>query len=70
MKLLRYGAMGEEKPGLLGADGVIRDLSAEIADITGDVLSPERLSQLAALDCARSKRRRRACRYPPSRCFS
>ena len=50
MKLLRYGAMGEEKPGLLGADGVIRDLSAEIADITGDVLSPERLSQLAALD--------------------
>ncbi len=50
MKLLRYGAVGEEKPGLLGADGVIRDLSAEVSDITGEWLSSERLAQLAALD--------------------
>ena len=50
MKLLRYGAVGQEKPGLLGADGIIRDLSAVVADITGEVLSVERLAQLAALD--------------------
>lgn len=50
MKLLRYGAVGEEKPGLLGADGVIRDLTAQLTDITGEWLSPERLAQLAALD--------------------
>ncbi|MCQ4280453.1 fumarylacetoacetate hydrolase family protein [Pseudomonas stutzeri] len=50
MKLLRYGAVGQEKPGLLGADGVIRDLSAVVSDITGEVLSAERLAQLAALD--------------------
>ncbi len=50
MKLLRYGAVGQEKPGLLGTDGVIRDLSAVVADITGDELCAERLAQLAALD--------------------
>lgn len=50
MKLLRYGAVGEEKPGLLGTDGVIRDLSSQVTDITGELLSPERLAQLAALD--------------------
>jgi len=50
MKLLRYGAVGQEKPGLLGTDGVIRDLSAVVADITGDELSAERLAKLAALD--------------------
>lgn len=50
MKLLRFGAVGEEKPGLLDADGVIRDLSAHVTDITGEWLSPERLAQLTALD--------------------
>lgn len=50
MKLLRYGEVGAEKPGLLGADGVIRDLGAHVADITGELLCPERLAQLKALD--------------------
>ncbi|NHB75684.1 fumarylacetoacetate hydrolase family protein [Rhodobacter calidifons] len=52
MKLLRYGAKGAEKPGLLDADGRIRDLSAHVADIAGDALSPAGLQRLAALDPA------------------
>ena len=52
MKLLRYGPAGEEKPGLLDADGTIRDLSAHVADIDGAVLAPEKLAALAALDTA------------------
>ena len=50
MKLLRYGAPGREKPGLLAGDGRIRDLSGQIADITGEVLSPSSLATLAKLD--------------------
>lgn len=52
MKLLRYGPKGKECPGLLDAQGVVRDLSAHVADIDGEVLSPERLSALAAIDPA------------------
>jgi ureidoglycolate lyase len=52
MRLLRYGPSGTEKPGLLDAEGRIRDLSAEIADITPDILAPDRLARLAALDPA------------------
>jgi 2,4-diketo-3-deoxy-L-fuconate hydrolase len=50
MKLLRYGPKGSEKPGLLDADGQIRDLSGHVADITGAQLSPASLKALAALD--------------------
>ena len=50
MKLLRYGPKGSEKPGLLDAEGHIRDLSGHVADITGAVLSPESLKALAAID--------------------
>jgi len=50
MKLLRYGPPGQEKPGLLDADGTIRDLSAEVPDLAGEALSPEGLARLAALD--------------------
>lgn len=50
MKLLRYGAPGAERPGLLGPTGEIRDLSGEIDDISGDVLSDTGLARLAALD--------------------
>jgi len=39
MKLLRYGPRGQEKPGLLDADGTIRDLSGVIGDVGGDVLT-------------------------------
>jgi 2-keto-4-pentenoate hydratase/2-oxohepta-3-ene-1,7-dioic acid hydratase in catechol pathway len=49
---LRYGPAGEEKPGLLDAEGTIRDLSAHVTDIDGAVLAPEKLAELAALDTA------------------
>lgn len=52
MKLLRYGPAGEEKPGLLDADGRIRDLSDKITDINGAALAPDRLAALAKLDTA------------------
>ena len=50
MKLVRFGAVGHEKPGLVDADGKIRDLSAHVSEITGETLSPSRLAQLKALD--------------------
>nr|WP_295106257.1 fumarylacetoacetate hydrolase family protein [uncultured Caulobacter sp.] len=52
MKLLRYGPKGSEKPGLLDAEGKIRDLSGHVADITGAQLSPASLKALAAIDPA------------------
>lgn len=52
MKLLRYGAPGAEKPGIVGDDGRIRDLSAHLADISGAALSDEALDRLRALDQA------------------
>jgi len=50
MKLLRYGPKGQEKPGILDADGKVRDLSAHVADIAGDVLSDAGLARIATLD--------------------
>jgi len=50
MKLLRFGAKGQEKPGLLGEDGQIRDLSAIVDDVAGEVLSETTLAKLRALD--------------------
>ena len=50
MKLVRYGAAGAERPGLIDAEGKLRDLSAHVADITGDVLGAEALATLAAID--------------------
>lgn len=52
MKLLRYGPLGAEKPGMLDAQGTIRDLSGVIPDVAGDVLSPAGLARLTALDPA------------------
>lgn len=52
MKLLRYGAKGSEKPGLLDSDGNVRDLSGVVADISGDALTPEGLAKLQAIDPA------------------
>jgi 2-keto-4-pentenoate hydratase/2-oxohepta-3-ene-1,7-dioic acid hydratase in catechol pathway len=52
MKLLRYGPVGQEKPGLLDAEGRIRDLSGHVADIGGAALSPNGLATLAAIDPA------------------
>jgi 2-keto-4-pentenoate hydratase/2-oxohepta-3-ene-1,7-dioic acid hydratase in catechol pathway len=50
MKLMRVGEPGREKPALLGADGKIRDLSAHVADIGGEAISPAGLAKIAALD--------------------
>jgi 2,4-diketo-3-deoxy-L-fuconate hydrolase len=50
MKLLRYGAPGAEKPGLLDASGRVRDLSGIVSDISGDTLGPAGLAALHALD--------------------
>lgn len=53
MKLVRFGAAGAEKPGLIDADGRIRDLSGVVPDIAGDVLGRDGLARLRALDPAR-----------------
>jgi ureidoglycolate lyase len=50
MKLLRVGTKGAEKPAILAADGSIRDLTGVVDDIAGDVLTPEGLAKLAAVD--------------------
>jgi len=50
MKLLRFGAAGAEKPGLLDPDGVIRDLSAVIEDFNPDTISDATFTKIAALD--------------------
>lgn len=52
MKLLRYGPLGQEKPGVLDGQGVIRDLSGIIPDIAGSALEPAGLAALAAIDLA------------------
>ena len=52
MKLLRYGEKGQEKPGLLDAQGNIRDLSAHIADVAGKTLEPASLEALSKIDPA------------------
>ena len=50
MKLLRYGPVGHEKPGVLDAAGQVRSLSALIDDIGGDALLPDSLAHLRSLD--------------------
>ena len=49
MKLVRYGVKGAEKPGIVDVTGRIRDLSAVVADINGQVLAHE-LDKIRALD--------------------
>ncbi len=53
MKLVRYGRTGAEKPGLVAADGTVRDLSAVVQDITSAALSPAGLNRLRAANPAR-----------------
>ncbi|HFD7737355.1 MULTISPECIES: fumarylacetoacetate hydrolase family protein [Serratia] len=50
MKLLRYGQPGQERPGMLDAQGRLRDLSQHIADVGGAALLPASLAKLSALD--------------------
>jgi 2-keto-4-pentenoate hydratase/2-oxohepta-3-ene-1,7-dioic acid hydratase in catechol pathway len=52
MKLCRFGPAGSERPGLIDADGAIRDLSGVIADLGPSEISPAGLAKLAAIDPA------------------
>ena len=66
MKLVRYGKAGKEKPGIIDAEGKLRDLSEHVADIAGDTLSDKVLAKLRKLDTAslplvKGKQRMGAC---------
>ncbi|EKF18500.1 fumarylacetoacetate hydrolase family protein [Nitratireductor pacificus] len=50
MKLIRYGEPGRERPGLVDADGALRDLSAHVEDLSGAALDPAALARLGTLD--------------------
>ncbi len=50
MKLVRYGASGVEKPGILDSTGTIRDLSGIIKDVDGATITPEGLAKIRGLD--------------------
>ncbi|MFC1673331.1 fumarylacetoacetate hydrolase family protein [Pseudomonadota bacterium] len=52
MKLLRFGPLGHERPGILDAEGRARDLSGQIDDIAGAVLSDETLARIRDVDVA------------------
>lgn len=71
MKLVRYGPAGKEKPGLIDADGKLRDLSRKVKDIDGTSLAPAVLSMLAKLDTkklplVKGKQRLGSCVAKPS----
>ena len=50
MKLLRHGPVGAEKPGIVDADGTIRDLSAHVDDLNGTALSDDAMDKIRRLD--------------------
>src|SRR5262245_26098407 len=50
MKLVRYGAAGSEKPGLLDSTGALRDLSGVVDDVAGKTLLPDSIAKLRAID--------------------
>lgn len=53
MKLVRYGAIGSEKPGLIDQSGQLRDLSGQVSDLAGEAFSPAGMAKLAALDTSK-----------------
>ena len=53
MKLLRVGPAGQEKPAVLDADGIIRDLSEHLTDLESFALSDESLSKVQAMDLSK-----------------
>ena len=65
MKLVRCGLPGHERPGLLDADGVVRDLSGHVADIDGRMLNDGTLAQLRSLDTAALPKIDPQARYAP-----
>ena len=50
MKLLRFGSPGSEKPGLLEADGYIRDLTSVVGDISNQIVGPDSIADIASVD--------------------
>jgi 2,4-diketo-3-deoxy-L-fuconate hydrolase len=50
MKLLRYGPVGNERPGLLDRDGRIRDLAGHVPDITAEAIAPASVQMLRSLN--------------------
>jgi 2-keto-4-pentenoate hydratase/2-oxohepta-3-ene-1,7-dioic acid hydratase in catechol pathway len=65
MKLVRFGPAGREKPGLVDAGGVLRDLSAVVPDIGPDQLGDAALARLRRLDPARLRAVRGSPRFGP-----
>ncbi len=66
MKLVRFGPRGREKPGIIDAEGRLRDLSKVVPDIAGEALSPKGLAQIrkapiGKLPIVRGKPRLGAC---------
>jgi len=55
MKLVRYGAPGREKPGIIGDDGKIRDLSRIVKDIDGAMLASGGLAKIKKANLKRMK---------------
>ena len=55
MKLVRYGAAGREKPGIIDADGKIRDLSRVVKDIDGEMLAARGLAKIKKANIKRLK---------------
>ena len=50
MELLRHGAFGKEKPGILDQNGSIRDLSEHLSDINGETISENSLKKISSID--------------------
>jgi 2,4-didehydro-3-deoxy-L-rhamnonate hydrolase len=65
MKLVRYGVAGKEKPGLVDADGVLRDLSKVVPDIGPEQLGETSLARLRKLDSKRLPAVKGAPRFGP-----
>jgi 2,4-diketo-3-deoxy-L-fuconate hydrolase len=65
MKLVRYGKPGKEKPGLIDAEGTLRDLSGVVADIGPETLGPKSLAKLARIKADRLPLVRGNPRGPP-----
>jgi 2-keto-4-pentenoate hydratase/2-oxohepta-3-ene-1,7-dioic acid hydratase in catechol pathway len=65
VKLLRYGLAGREKPGILAADGTVRDLSGVIPDVSGESLMPEAIERLRKVDVGKLPRVNEPSRLGP-----
>ena len=65
MKPVRYGAAGQEKPGMIDGSGRLRDLSGMLDDITPEQLSDAALGRLGSLDASSLPEVTEPCRFAP-----